>query len=117
MKLGFGQRTPPAVEFADESRILAEGQKDGERNLPEMGSYTPAPFEQALISNGEQAVQQIYKSASATIAKLRPLADGLQRQLDDLERRMRPISGAYRRAWPRWDARRPSCSRPCFTGR
>jgi hypothetical protein len=96
MKLGFGQRTPPPVEFADESRILAEGQKDGERNLPEMGSYTPAPFEQALISNGEQAVQQIYKSASATIAKLRPLADGLQRQLDDLERRMRPISEAYK---------------------
>jgi hypothetical protein len=67
MNLPLGQRKPPAVEFADESRILAEGQKDGERNIPEMGSYTPAPFEQALISNGEQAVQQIYKTASAVI--------------------------------------------------
>ena len=27
------------------SRIQAEGQKDGERNIPEMGSYTPAQFE------------------------------------------------------------------------
>ena len=96
MNLPLGQRKPPAVEFADEGRILAEGQKDGERNIPEMGSYTPAPFEQALISNGEQAVQQVYKSASGTIAKLRPAADGMQRQLDDLERRMRPISDAYK---------------------
>jgi hypothetical protein len=96
MYLTLGQRKPPAVEFADEGRILAEGQKDGERNIPEMGSYTPAPFEQALISNGEQAVQQIYKSASGAIAKLRPIADGMQRQLDDLERRMRPITEAYK---------------------
>jgi len=96
MKLTLGSSKPPTVEFADESRILAEGQKDGERNLPEMGSYTPAPFEQALISNGEQAVQQIYKTASATIAKLRPVADALQRQLDDFERRMRPLSEAYK---------------------
>jgi hypothetical protein len=96
MNLGLGQRTPPAVEFADEGRILAEGQKDGERNIPEMGSYTPAPFEQALISNGEQAVQQIYKDASATIARLRPAADALQRQLDDHERRMRPLAEAYK---------------------
>jgi hypothetical protein len=96
MKLSVGSRKPPEVEFADESRILAEGQKDGERNLPEMGSYTPAPFEQALIANGEQAVQQIYKTASATIARLRPAADALQRQLDDLERRMRPLTEAYK---------------------
>jgi hypothetical protein len=96
MYLTLGQRKPPAVEFADEGRILAEGQKDGERNIPEMGSYTPAPFEQALISNGEQAVQQIYKNASATIAKLRPIADALQRQLDDLQRRMRPLTEAYK---------------------
>jgi hypothetical protein len=90
------QRKPPPVEFADEGRILAEGQKDGERNIPEMGSYTPAPFEQALIANGEQAVQQIYKTASALISRLRPIADGFQRQLDDLERRMRPINEAYK---------------------
>ncbi len=73
MNFGLGQRKPPTVEFADEGRILAEGQKDGERNIPEMGSYTPAPFEQALISHGEQAVQQIYKNASGSIAKLRPI--------------------------------------------
>jgi hypothetical protein len=84
------------VEFADEARILAEGQKDGERNIPEMGSYTPAPFEQALIANGEQAVQQIYKTASARIARLRPAADALQRQLDDLERRIKPLADAYK---------------------
>jgi hypothetical protein len=96
MNLTIGQRKPLPVEFADEGRILAEGQKDGERNIPEMGSYTPAPFEQALISNGEQAVQQLYKTASATIAKLRPVVESFQRQLDDLERRMRPISEAYK---------------------
>src|SRR5919109_4937145 len=90
------QRQPATPEFADESRILAEGQKDGERNIPEMGSYTPAPFEQALIANGEQAVQQIYKTASALIARLRPTVEALQRHLDDLDRRTRPIADAYK---------------------
>ena len=47
MKLPGSQRQPLPPEFADEARIAAEGQKDGERNIPEMGSYTPAPFEQA----------------------------------------------------------------------
>jgi hypothetical protein len=87
---------PPPPEFADESRIAAEGQKDGERNIPEMGSYTPAPFEQALIANGEQAVQQIYKATSAKIAKLRPIAEAYQRQLNELERRWRPVADAYK---------------------
>ena len=96
MRLPLPTRKPPTVEFADEARILAEGQKDGERNIPEMGSYTPAPFEQALIANGEQAVQQIYKTASARIARLRPAADALQRQLDDLERRIKPLADAYK---------------------
>lgn len=96
MRLPLPTRKPPTVEFADEGRILAEGQKDGERNIPEMGSYTPAPFEQALIANGEQAVQQIYKTASARIARLRPAADALQRQLDDLERRIKPLADAYK---------------------
>jgi len=54
-----------------------------------MGSYTPAPFEQALISNGEQAVQQIFKAASARISKLRPVVEAFQRQLDELQRRIR----------------------------
>src|SRR5439155_1502802 len=78
------------------SRIAAEGQKDGERNIPEMGSYTPAPFEQALISNGEQAVQQIFKAASSRISKLRPVVEAYQRQLDELQRRIRPIAEAYK---------------------
>jgi hypothetical protein len=96
MHLTLSHRQAPAPEFADESRIAAEGQKDGERNIPEMGSYTPAPFEQALISNGEQAVQQIYKAASAKISKLRPVVEAYQRTLDELERRMRPIAEAYK---------------------
>jgi hypothetical protein len=96
MHLTISQRPAPPPEFADESRIAAEGQKDGERNIPEMGSYTPAPFEQALISNGEQAVQQIYKAASAKISRLRPVVEAFQRQLDEVERRMRPITEAYR---------------------
>src|SRR5918911_3596052 len=87
---------PPPPDFADESRILAEGQKDGERNIPEMGSYTPAPFEQALISNGEQTVHQIYKAASGVISRLRPVVESLQRQLNDLERRMRPVAESYK---------------------
>ena len=90
------QPPPPPAEFADEARILAEGQQDGERNIPEMGSYTPAPFEQALISNGEQAVHQAYKAASIKIAKLRPTVEAYQRRFDEIERRMRPIAEAYK---------------------
>ena len=97
MHVTLSQRQPPPLpEFADESRIAAEGQKDGERNIPEMGSYTPAPFEQALISNGEQAVQQIFKAASGRISKLRPVVEAYQRQLDELQRRIRPIAEAYK---------------------
>jgi hypothetical protein len=97
MRLPGSPRQPlPLPEFADESRIAAEGQKDGERNIPEMGSYTPAPFEQALISNGEQTVQQIYKAASMRIAKLRPVVEAYQRQLDEVERRIRPVAEGYR---------------------
>ncbi|MGH2398887.1 MAG: hypothetical protein ACRDF6_03500 [bacterium] len=90
------QPQAPVVEFGDESRIISEGQKDGERNIPEMGSYLPAPFEQALIANGEQAVQQIYKTASQTIAKLRPAAEAHQRGLHDVEHRMKPVAEAYK---------------------
>jgi hypothetical protein len=96
MRLTRSPQLPSPPEFADESRIAAEGQKDGERNIPEMGSYTPAPFEQALIANGEQAVQQIYKATSGKIAKLRPVAEAYQRQLNELERRWRPVADAYK---------------------
>ncbi len=84
---------PPA--FTDESRILAEGQKDGERNIPEMGSYTPAQFEQALIAHGEQQVQGIYKNASLRIARLAPTFHACHKRLADLERRVQPISDRY----------------------
>jgi hypothetical protein len=96
MRLTLSQRQPAPPEFADESRIAAEGQKDGERNIPEMGSYTPAPFEQALIAHGEQAVQQIYKAASAKISRLRPVVEAYQHRVDALERRLRPIADAYK---------------------
>ena len=60
-----------SMTFSD-SRIQDEGQKDGEKNIPEMGSYQPAPFEQVLIANGERRAQQAYQKASARIAKHKP---------------------------------------------
>ncbi len=86
---------PTAPAFTDESRIQAEGQKDGERNIPEMGSYTPAQFEQALIAHGEQEVQGIYKKASLRIAKLAPMFHACHKRLEDIERRIQPISDRY----------------------
>jgi len=88
-------KKPPVSSFTDESRIIAEGQKDGERNIPEMGSYTPAQFEQALIANGEQEVHRLYKSASMRIARLAPLFHAWHRRLQDIERRFQPISDRY----------------------
>ena len=84
-----------ATPFTEE-RIQAEGQKDGERNIPEMGSYQPAPFEQALIAHGEQEVQRIYESASHRIAKLQPMFQALMRRLEDLDRRIQPIADRYK---------------------
>src|SRR5207244_12987064 len=78
-----------------EQRILAEGQQDGERNIPEMGSYMPAPFEQALIAHGEQEVHRIFKRASIRIAKRQPAFQSLARRLEDLERRLQPIADRY----------------------
>lgn len=79
----------------DESRIIAEGQKDGERNIPEMHSYTPAQFEQALIAHGEQKVQQIYKRASQRLAKLQAVFQALQKRLQDIESRTKPVAASY----------------------
>ena len=45
--------------FTDESRIESEGQKDGEQNIPDMESYQPAQFEQALVYHGEQDIDRI----------------------------------------------------------
>src|SRR5437762_4444676 len=89
-----GPEAPP-TPFTEE-RIQAEGQKDGERNLPEMGSYMAAPFEQALISHGEQDVQEIYKQASARIALLQPVFQAFMRRLEDIERRIQPITEGYK---------------------
>lgn len=83
------------THFTDESRILVEGQKDGEKNIPEMGSYTPAQFEQALMAHGEQEVQRIYKSASLRISKLQPEFEAGQRRLEELEARLKPITEIY----------------------
>src|SRR5437899_2556453 len=85
----------PVSSFTDEGRIIAEGQKDGERNIPEMGSYTPAQFEQALIAHGEQEVHRLYKSASLRIARLAPLFHAWHRRLQDIERRFQPTSDRY----------------------
>ena len=62
----------PPTPFTEE-RIQSEGQKDGEHNIPEMGSYMPAQFEQALIAHGEQEVHRIYEQASGRIAKHQPV--------------------------------------------
>ena len=85
----------PTTPFTEE-RIQAEGQKDGERNIPEMGSYMPAQFEQALIAHGEQEVQRIYKDASARIAKLQPVYQTLHKRLEDVEHRIRPVAERYK---------------------
>ncbi|HEY7649708.1 MAG TPA: hypothetical protein VID04_11950 [Methylomirabilota bacterium] len=91
-RIGAPETSSPFTE----ERILAEGQQDGERNIPEMHSYMPAPFEQALIAHGEQEVQQIFQEASFRIAKHQPAFQSLQRTFDDLERRFRPIADGYR---------------------
>lgn len=91
----LGSDTSSTTAFTDE-RILAEGQKDGERNIPEMGSYMPAQFEQALIAHGEQEVQRTYQEASARITRLQPVFQALQKQLEDLERRIKPVADGYK---------------------
>src|SRR5919106_5478497 len=95
MRRLFGPETPAATTFTEE-RIQAEAQKDGERNIPEMGSYMPAPFEQALIAHGEQEVQRIYTDASVRIARLQPVYQAFHRRLEDLERRLRPIAESFK---------------------
>lgn len=84
-----------STRFTDESRILAEGQKDGERNIPEMSSYMPAQFEQALIAHGEQEVQRTYEKASLRIAKLLPLFQAFQKHFADLDGRLQALVERY----------------------
>ncbi len=80
-----------SMTFSD-SRILDEGQKDGEKNIPEMGSYQPAPFEQVLIANGERRAQQAYQKASARIAKHKPLFETYKKHWEDLEARITRVT-------------------------
>lgn len=89
----FGKASSP---FTDESRIESEGQKDGEANIPDAGSYQPAQFEQALIAHGEQQVQRVYEKASARITKLQPLYQACQRRLADLESRLAAVGKQYK---------------------
>ena len=79
------------AHFTNERRIEAEGQRDGERNIPEMGSYSPAPFEQALIANGERKAQRIYEKASFRIARLQPVYESFHKRLEDIEGRYQKI--------------------------
>ncbi len=79
--------------LTDESRIQLEGQKDGERNIPEMGAYMPAMFEQALVANGERKVQQIYEKASVRIAKLLPRFQEYEKLFHDIDARFHTIVG------------------------
>ena len=62
----FGKGSSP---FTNERLIEIEGQKDGEKNIPDMGSYHPAQFELALVAHGEQAVQLIFEKASLQIGR------------------------------------------------
>jgi hypothetical protein len=81
--------------FTDESRIEVEGQKDGEKNIPDMRSYLPAQFEQALVAHGEQEVQRIFGKASLRLAKLQPVYQACQRRLRDLESRLQAVGKLY----------------------
>jgi hypothetical protein len=87
--------TKTDLPFTDESRIQAEGQKDGEKNIPQMGSYVAAQFEQALIAHGEQEVQRIYEKASQRIAELQPVFEACQKRFQEITSRLQPITELY----------------------
>ncbi len=89
----FGKGSSP---FTNERLIEVEGQKDGEKNIPDMGSYQPAQFELALIAHGEQAVQRIFEKASLRIAKLRPYYETHQRRYNELESRLQAAGKIYK---------------------
>src|SRR5438132_10989466 len=81
-----------SIPFTDESRIQTEGQKDGEKNIPEMGSYTPAQFEQALIAHGEREVHRIYEKAPIRIAKLQHVFQACQTSFAALNGRFQRVA-------------------------
>jgi len=82
--------------FTSERRIEAEGQQDGEKNIPDMRSYLPAQFEQALVAHGEQDVQRIFEKAAMKIAKLRPGYEGCRRRLQELDSRLQGVAKIYK---------------------
>lgn len=82
--------------FTDDSTIEAEGQKDGERNIPDMSSYQPAQFEQALVAYGEQTVQRVFAKASERIAKFQPAFQACKRRLEDLEGRHKAVGNQFK---------------------
>ncbi len=82
--------------FTSERQIEAEGQKDGEKNIPDMRSYLPAQFEQALVAHGEQEVQRIYQKASSRIVKLRPVYQAYHRRMEELESRLQAVGKLYK---------------------
>ena len=84
------------THFTNERRIQSEGQRDGEKNLPEMGSYNAAPFEQALIANGERRTQRIYEKASFRIAKLQPIFQMLQKRFEDMDTRQKAVAELFK---------------------
>lgn len=65
-------------------QIESEGEKDGKRNIPEMGSYMPAQFEIALMARGEKEVHRRFESASIRISKLQPLFQTHKKRLEDI---------------------------------
>ncbi len=77
------------------SRIQAEGRKDGERNVPEMGSYQSSPFEQALVAHGERHIQRIYEKTAGRISKLQPLFEAHKKHWADLERRLKNVNEMF----------------------
>jgi len=83
------------IPFTDERRIQIEGQRDGERNLPDMGTYGAAPFEQALIANGERKAQRIYQQASARIARLQPLYQMISKRYRDMAGRQKAVAERF----------------------
>ncbi|HTP41750.1 MAG TPA: hypothetical protein VML36_04965 [Nitrospiria bacterium] len=83
------------IPFTDERRIQIEGQRDGERNLPDMGTYSAAPFEQALIANGERRTQRIYQRASAKISRLQPLYQMIQKRYRDMAGRQKAVAERF----------------------
>jgi len=83
------------IPLTDERRIQAEGQRDGESNIPDMSSYSASPFEQALIAQGERKAQRIYEKAWARISNFQAIYQSLQRRFEDLELRFQPVTEMY----------------------